>query len=167
MEKLRALNESLHSNNIANKNAACFWCTYEFPNPPVYIPKNYLNEYVEVYGNFCCPECATAFLFEENISNSTKWERYAMLNNIYAKTYGYNTNIKPAPRPYYLLSKYYGTLSIDEYRRLLRDDKVIIMADKPLTKVFPELYDDNNEINSFNCTDMTDVGSNKKINIFA
>ena len=105
-KKLRTLNENLHLNNVSNKDAACFWCTYDFPNPPCYIPRTYLNDDVEVYGNFCSPECATAFLFEENICNSTKWERYAMLNNIYAETYGYDTNVKPSPRPHYLLSKY-------------------------------------------------------------
>ena len=165
-KKLRTLNENLHSNNVSNKDAACFWCTYDFSNPACYIPKTYLNDYVEVYGNFCSPECATASLFEENICNSTKWERYAMLNNIYAETYGYDTNVKPSPRPHYLLSKYCGTLSIKEYRRLFKDDKIIIMADKPLTKVFPELYDDNNEVNAFNRVDMTDSGVYKKASIF-
>ncbi len=71
-----------------------------------------------------------------------------MLNNIYGKIYGYSKNIKPAPSPYYTLDKYYGNLSIQEYRKLLKNDKLLMIVDKPMTKILPELYEENNEIPS-------------------
>ena len=51
----------------------------------------------EVYGCFCSPECACAYLNKEHIDSSTFWERYALLNNIYGKIYEHDENIKPAP----------------------------------------------------------------------
>jgi hypothetical protein len=54
-------------------------------------------------------------LINENIDSSTKFERYHLLNNLYTKIYGYKNNIKPAPNVYYILDKYYGNLSIQEF----------------------------------------------------
>ena len=144
-KKLKILEHNLHVNNISDKKSACFWCTYEFDNPPVYIPKYYIKESYHVYGCFCSPECATAFLMEENIDSSAKFERYHLINNIYSKIYNYNKNIKPAPNPYYMLDKYYGNLSIQEYRALLRNERLFLIVDKPLTRILPELHEDNDE----------------------
>jgi len=74
-KKLKVLEHNLHINNISDKKSACFWCTYEFDNPPIYIPKHYIKDAYNVYGCFCSPECATAYLMEENIDSSSKFER--------------------------------------------------------------------------------------------
>jgi len=145
-DKLSQLKKSLHQNQLVTKRAACFWCTCPFDNPPVYIPKQKRGETTEVYGSFCSPECATAYLKKEQIDESTRWERYALLNNIYGKIYNYEKSIKPAPNPFYTLDKYHGNLSIKEYRKLLFDDRLLLVVDKPLTKIVPELYEENNEV---------------------
>jgi hypothetical protein len=144
-KKLKVLEHNLHTNNICDKKSACFWCTCDFDNPPVYIPKHYIKHAYDVYGCFCSPECASAHLMEENIDSSSKFERYHLLNNIYAKIYDYKKNIKPAPNPYYMLDKYYGNLSIQEYRSLLRNERLFLVVDKPLTRVLPELHEDNDD----------------------
>lgn len=144
-KKLKALEHNLHINNICDKKSACFWCTCDFDNPPIYIPKYYINDTYNVYGCFCSPECATAYLMEENIDISVRFERYHLLNHIYSKVYDYNKNIKPAPNPYYLLDKYYGNLSIQEYRSLLRNERLFLVVDKPLTRILPELHEDNDD----------------------
>ena len=144
-KKLNILEHNLHTNNICDKKSACFWCTCEFDNPPVYIPKHYIKNAYDVYGCFCSPECATAHLMEEHIDSSSKFERYHLMNNIYAKIYDYKKNIKPAPNPYYMLDKYYGNLTIQEYRALLRNERLFLVVDKPLTRVLPELHEDNDD----------------------
>ena len=144
--KLEELKLNLRTNNVSDKKSACFWCTYEFDNPAIFIPKQYNNNLLEVYGCFCSPECAVAYLKNEDIDNSRKWERYMLLNNTYSKIYDYEKNIKPAPNPFYTLDKYYGNLSIDEYRKLLENDRLLMIVDKPMTKILPELYEENNEI---------------------
>jgi hypothetical protein len=144
-KKLKVLEHNLHVNNICDKKSACFWCTYEFDNPPVYIPKHFIKDSYHVYGCFCSPECATAYLMEETIDSSAKFERYYLINNIYSKIYDYKKNIKPAPNPYYMLEKYYGNLTIQEYRALLRNERLFLIVDKPLTRILPELHEDNDD----------------------
>jgi hypothetical protein len=144
-EKLNLLKVNLHNNNVYDKRSACFWCTYDFDNPPIFIPKNEFKDTYQVYGCFCSPECSVAHLMNEKIDSSIKFERYQLLNHIYGKIYNYTKNIKPAPNPHYVLEKFYGTLSIKEYRELFKTDQLLIVVDKPLTHVFPELYEDNSD----------------------
>jgi hypothetical protein len=144
-KKLKALEYDLHTNNIDNKTSACFWDTHEFDNPPVYIPKHFINNSYHVYGCFCSPECAVAYLMEENIDTSIKFERYQLMNHIYSKIYNYTKNIKPAPNPYYMLEKYCGNLTIQDYRSLLRNERLFLIVDKPLTRIMPELHEDNDD----------------------
>jgi hypothetical protein len=143
--KLKKLRTQFYKNTINDKKSACFWCTYEFDNEPCYIPKYEMDDTVAGYGCFCRPECAVGFLMNETINDSTKFERYQILNQIYSKVYGFKKNIKPAPSPYYLLDKFYGSLSIQEYRKLLKTEHMLLVLDKPLTRILPELHDDNDE----------------------
>jgi hypothetical protein len=144
-KKLKILEHNLHINNISDKKSACFWDTCEFDNPPIYIPKHYINGTYEVYGCFCSPECAVGHLMNEPIDSSIKFERYHLINFIYGKIYNYTKNIKPATSPYYMLDKYYGNLSIQQYRSLLRNERLFLIVDKPLTRVLPELHEDNDD----------------------
>lgn len=145
-KKLKKLEHNLHINNVNNnKRSSCFWDTCEFDNPPIYIPKHFINDTYHVYGCFCSPECGVAYLMNENIDSSTKFERYHLFNNIYSKIYDYKKNIKPAPNPFYMLEKYYGNLSIQEYRALFRNERLFLIVDKPLTRILPELHEDNDD----------------------
>jgi len=159
--KLNALKYKLKTKNISDKNSNCFWCTYPFDNPAIYIPKNYIEDKIEVYGCFCSPECAVSYLKNENLDSSSMWDRYALLNNIYGKIYNYEKNIKPAPSPFYTLENYYGNLSIQEYRKLLTNNRLIMVVDKPMAKMLPEIYEENNEIPDV----MNNILSNKTNNI--
>ena len=144
-KKLKQLEMDLHLNNNLDKKSNCFWCTYDFDNPAIYIPKSCVNNTYNVYGCFCSPECGCAFLMNENIDNACKFERYYLMNHIYSKIYDYKKNIKPAPNPFYTLNKFYGNLTIQEYRSLLQNERLFIVVDKPLTKIMPELIEDNDE----------------------
>ena len=142
--KLGELEKNMNTNNI-HKKSACFWCTCDFDSPSIHIPSLLYKERYNVYGCFCSPECAASFLFNEHIDDNTKFERYQLLNYIYGKIYNYDKNIKLAPNPYYTLDKFYGNLDIQEYRQLLTYERLILVMDKPLTKIYPELHEDNNE----------------------
>ncbi len=148
--KINQLKLSFHKSDICqniggSQRSACFWCTCEFDSPAIYIPKSCSKEGYQVYGCFCSPECAAAFLMNENIDTSTRFERYHLLNSVYGKIYKYEKSIKIAPNPYYLLNKYYGNLTIQEYRKLFHSDQMIYVVNKPLTHILPELYEDNND----------------------
>lgn len=142
--KLIELEKMLNTNNIHTKSD-CFWCTCGFDSPTIHIPTTLYKGNYNVYGCFCSPECASSYLHNEHIDNNSKFERYQLLNYIYGKIYNYDKNIKLAPNPYYTLNKYYGNLDIQEYRQLLNYERLLLIIDKPLTKIYPELHEDNNE----------------------
>jgi hypothetical protein len=82
---------------------------------------------------------------EKSIDTTTRFERYQLLNFLYCKIYDYSKNIKPAPCPYYMLDKYYGSLTIQEYRKLLKNERLLLIVDKPLIRALPELHDDTDD----------------------
>ena len=145
-QKLKSLKMLLYKNNNYDKKSACFWCTYDFDSTPCYIPMQDTNCEILGYGSFCRPECATAFLMKENIDDSIKFERYHLLNKYYSKVYNYTKSIKPSPDPYYTLDKFYGNLSIKEYRKLARSDHMLVTINKPFSKSLPELHDENDTL---------------------
>ena len=135
------------------KKSACFWCTYDFETPACYIPKYEYDNSIHAYGSFCSPECAAGYLLNEQIDDSIIFERYYMLNQIYGKIFEYKTNIKPAPNPYYMLDKYYGNLSIDEFRALNRGERTFLVVERPLTRILPELHEEKDKnATSSSCT---------------
>jgi len=142
-EKLKNISTMLHNNEIPNKKSLCFWCTEKFNNSPIFIPKNKRGDSYNVYGYFCSAECAAAHLFNEKLDETIIWERYALLNSIYKCVYNYKERIRPAPKPFYILEKFFGNLTIDEYRSLNKN-KNIYTVDKPLTRIMPELQNDSN-----------------------
>ena len=142
---LKKLRIQFYKNALSDKKSACFWCTYEFDNPPCFIPKYEMNDEIVGYGSFCRPECAVGFLMRESIDDSSKFERYFLLNQIYSKVYGFRKNIKPAPDPHFFLEKFYGNLTIQEYRRLLKTENMLTIMEKPMTRILPEIHEDNDE----------------------
>ena len=44
-----------------------------------------------------------------------------------------------------MLERYYGNLSTQEYRSLLRNERLFLVVDKPLTRIMPELHEDNDD----------------------
>ena len=161
-KKIKEIQKRFYFNEVCSKKSACFWCTCDFDNPTIFIPKNQMNDNYNVYGCFCSPECSVSFLMNENIDTSQKFERYQMLNYIYGKAYNYDKNIQPAPSPYYLLDKYFGNLTIQEYRKLLSNERLLIVIEKPLTRIFPEIHEENNDFVS-NKNSVVPSNSNFKI----
>jgi hypothetical protein len=145
-EKLSILREIFHQNQAHQKRSNCFWCTQAFDGQPIYLPKHKVDHIYEVYGCFCTPQCAAAYLMNERISTSTLWERYALLNSLYCGIYRYEKGIQPAPSPHYLLDCYHGNLTIDEYRHMLLQNESVMIIDKPMARLMPELYDTNTDV---------------------
>jgi len=151
-KKLNHLKLCFHKSDVfqnigaGTRRSCCFWDTCEFDTPPVYIPKCIAqNGGYNVYGCFCSPECALAYLMNEGVDTSVKFERCQILNSMYGKLLNYEKSIKPAPNPQYILNKFYGNLSIQEYRRLFKSEQIVYVVNKPLTHILPEMYEDNND----------------------
>jgi len=96
-------------------DVACFWCCHRFETRPIVLPVKDQGEYIEVQGNFCTPECAMSYLFDQRMDSYTRWEQLSLLNRIY----GIDGPIKPAP-PRQILKLFGGPMGIEEYRNLVR-----------------------------------------------
>ena len=147
MKKINRLKYSFHNGEPIqtkiNHKPACFWDTCDFDGPIYYIPIMIVNGVFQVNGCYCSPECALAALLKEPLDTSTKFERLHLLHLLYGTSS--SKGFKPAPNPNYLLDKYYGNLTIHEYRALLKGPQMIHIVNKPLTHILPELYEDNND----------------------
>lgn len=164
-DKIRIMEVNFHKNNTNGKRSACFWDTCAFDTPAFYIPKSIDTDNVQPYGCFCSLNCALAYLHSEEIDASTKFERRQLLFNLYSEIVGNKTFVKPAPNPRYTLDKFYGNLTIQEWRSLLAGDRMLLIVDKPLTPELPELHTETIDrfmtMGSVNATDVAQYGKFK------
>jgi hypothetical protein len=108
--------------------AACFWCCHGFTHRPVVLPIRDTGEHLLVMGNYCSPECAAAYLFDMRQDAHTRWEQLALLYRVYGEVC--DNNIHPAP-PRSILQLFGGSLSIQEYRGLIRSHNVRVDVHLP------------------------------------
>jgi hypothetical protein len=110
-----------------NTDVACFWCCHSFRSQPCVIPTGIEEEIWRVYGNFCCPECAAAHLFNERLDSHVQWERYALLNRLYVRG---EESVRLAP-PRTVLRMFGGTLDVSEFRSILADRQMRVDVNTP------------------------------------
>ena len=126
------INYSYNENNL--KNIKCNWCMHECDENVINLPYNITNDTFNMYGCFCCPECATAFNFNE-LNDECVWERYALLNYIYNdnKT---KYNIAPSRLT---LDIFGGPLTIKDFREIIKSNKNVNVILPPLCILKPQL----------------------------
>jgi hypothetical protein len=103
-------------------DVACFWDCHSFREKPFVIPTIIQEDIWKVYGNFCSPECAASYLFQERLDSHVQWERYALLNRLYSTE---GTPIRLAPSRN-ILRLFGGTLDISDFRNITGDHKMRI-----------------------------------------
>lgn len=113
----------------ASTDIACYWCSHSFQGTPCIIPEREEQGVYRVYGNFCCPECAVAYLLEESLDSTTRWERMALLHRIYGPYYNYK-RIFPAPARA-SLKLFGGPMTIGTFRATMRERKVRVDIQTP------------------------------------
>ena len=101
---------------------ACFWDCSTFKGTPYVIPISIEEGIWRVYGNFSCPECAAAYLFNERLDASVQWERYALLNRLYSDS---ETSVRLAP-PRTSLRIFGGSLDVSEFRSIISEKRMRI-----------------------------------------
>ncbi len=108
-------------------DVVCFWDCSPFRGRPAIIPTGIEEGIWRVYGNFCCPECAAAYLFNERLDSHVQWERYALLNRLYA---GGEGSVRLAP-PRTILRMFGGSMEVVDYRAILADKRIRIDVMSP------------------------------------
>jgi hypothetical protein len=100
--------------NIAEKTKfACWWCTYNFENPPCFIPEKYNNGKYFVFGCFCSYNCALSYILKDDEYKVAN--RVSLIKRLYSELYETDDPLYPSP-PRELLNKFGGPMSIDEYK---------------------------------------------------
>ena len=102
-------------------DVACFWDCHSFRGPPCVIPTVIEEGIWRVYGNFCCPECAAAYLFNERLDLHVQWERYALLNRLYATEVAEPVRLAPARTSLRLFG---GALDVSDFRAIVGDKRM-------------------------------------------
>lgn len=119
--------------SVKKTDISCWWCTYKFDTPPVFLPDRTHGDEYYVFGCFCSCNCAAAYNF--NMSDYKLWDRHSMLISLYREFVGDTIQISP---PKECLDKYGGPLTIEEYRKnflILNKNCRIIMP--PMISIVP------------------------------
>ena len=106
-----------------NTEVACFWDCHPFRGTPCAIPVVIEEGIWRVYGNFCSPECAAAHLFNERLDANVQWERYALLNRLYAPTLETGVRLAPSRNIIHLFG---GPMDVSDFRAMIRDQRIRI-----------------------------------------
>lgn len=126
---------SYYNETHVDKNIVkCNWCLHNCNNDVVKLPYSITNDVFNMYGNFCCPECAAAFNFNE-LDDEYVWERYSLLNYVYNNN-SEKYNIAPSRL---ILDIFGGPLSIEEYRNIIETKKNINIVYPPMYILKPQI----------------------------
>ena len=142
-------------------NINCLWDCQPFENMPFGIPIKKTQNHIEMFGNFCIPECAAAYCFS---LNDNVWERYSLLNELYS----IDEPIKIANSKL-LLKKFGGIYTISEYRNLnINNSKKYNICLPPILAYIPILeetvidIDENILVNKDNIKKMNNYKLQRK-----
>jgi hypothetical protein len=105
-------------------DVACFWCAHGFKGQPCVIPEREEKGVYRVYGNFCSPSCAMAYILQESLDSHVRWERVSLLHRIYSKAYE-SGRIFPAPLRD-CLKLFGGPMTIEQFRDVIAQGKIRI-----------------------------------------
>jgi len=123
-----------YDDKIELNNIKCNWCFHNCDNEIIKLPYSVNNGVFNMYGHFCCPECAAAFNFNE-LDDEYVWERYSLLNYLYNQT-GEKYNIAPSR---FVLDIFGGPLTINEYRDIIKTKKNVNIIMPPLYILKPQI----------------------------
>ena len=120
-----------------SSNTSCFWCCHPFGWKSCVLPISY-DAYENMYaceGHFCSPECAMATLYAEpSLSDSTRWSRHALLNDMYRKMYPTRELTQAPPRT--TLRLFGGPLDIEQFRQYTANSEDMVVVHLPPLRLF-------------------------------
>lgn len=118
-------------NCLDNKNCCCFWCCHPIDGKTYGMPYKYdsINDTYILYGSFCSLQCANAYNFSVHCGSDKVWEINSWIQML-GKRYGFIKTIRPSPSKY-LLKMFNGPLSIEEFRKLHKDNNISHILNLP------------------------------------
>jgi hypothetical protein len=123
---------SIQNQTVYSEHIHCFWCCHEFTTQTFTLPISFdTNKNLFVCsGIYCSPECALAYLYADvNISDNSRWQRHALLSELYKPLYG-EREISIAP-PRSILRIFGGPLDIKQFREYVTSTCDVILSELP------------------------------------
>lgn len=147
---------------IEKTEVACLWCCHSFKSTPWGIPHKFSNGVFQLFGNFCLPNCALAYLLKFYKDDDSLWEKVALMNLLYFKVYGQYKTLVPSFDK--MATKMFGgVLEIDEYRNIIsQNDKSYSLEFPPCNTIIPmleEIYKKTQLANTFIPVDKTRINT--------
>ena len=102
-------------------DTACFWCCETFESRPCVVPIVINDGVWSVYGNFCTPHCASAYILSDLLDTHVRWERLALLHRLYAGYCG--GRIYPSPKRE-VLERFGGPMKAHDFRKMCEERKI-------------------------------------------
>jgi hypothetical protein len=134
---------------IRHTDISCFWCCHNFNHTPWGIPikYDYYSKIFTLFGIYCSPNCALAYLLQNENNSTALWENVSLLNLLHYKVYKTDENIVPAPDKI-CLKKFGGPLTVEQYRSLtLKNNKNYCVNFPPCSMVSPVLEETKKAFN--------------------
>jgi len=145
---------------IERTEVACLWCCHQFKTTPWGIPFKFANDKFQLFGNFCMPNCALAYILQNYKDDDYLWEKVALLNLLFFKVCGQYKNLMPSFDKM-ALKMFGGTLEIEEYRSIIAEnEKSYSIEFPPCNTIIPmleEIYKKTNLNNTFIPVDKTRI----------
>ena len=99
-------------------NISCWYCTLNFNEKAVFIPKSIKKNYIEVYGNFCSFSCTLKYInIYFKYDNNKRCQIINNLKHLYNEYYNKDIEIINEAPDKELLNKFGGPLSIEDYKK--------------------------------------------------
>lgn len=112
---------------------ACWHCTESFDTQPVPLPVEY-NPLTKIYvghGVFCSLSCVKGYILNNTTYNTPS--ALVLLRQMAVEVFGVTSTIWTAP-PFCILTKFGGTLSIKEFRKLSTKTHMMVKPDLFVTR---------------------------------
>ena len=135
--------DTYYNTSIELNKIKCNWCLHDCGDEIIRLPYNINNGVFNMYGNFCCPECAAAFNFNE-LDDEYMWERYSLLNYLYNPDI-LKLNVAPSRL---ILDIFGGPLSIYEFKNIINNNKHVNIIIPPHLLICPQLEVKKNKDNN-------------------
>ncbi len=118
----------------------CWWCCHQFEDPPIGIPVTLNQGKFEVYGNFCCFNCACSYLFNSPEYSDKVWNCYSLMNLLHKRIHpGSTDKVRLAP-PRQALKMFGGFMTIEEFRySAQRNEREFKLLVPPMTVIMSQV----------------------------
>ena len=126
----------------------CWWCTLECKDEVVRLPYKFESNKFSMMGHFCSWECVKSYNIKENKIKFGEIQQFITLFR--KRKYGKIMPLKCAP-PRYVLKRYGGDISDDEYRSHVSELPPVVSMPDTDNYLHKTVIRKDNEYNETEC----------------